>query len=55
MGLLMNVDDGRKYNGFVVIEDGEARVSLPAGHYSGVFDWAGTCPRPGSCRSGAFP
>ena len=40
MGLLMNVDDGRKYNGFVFIEDGEARVSLPAGHYSGVFDFA---------------
>ena len=40
-GLFMNVDDGRKYVGFVDIEGGEARVSLPAGHYSGEVDWAG--------------
>ncbi|MGI3783536.1 MAG: hypothetical protein ACRYG2_22455, partial [Janthinobacterium lividum] len=34
----VNVDDGRKYGGFTVAEDGEARVSVPAGHYAFVSD-----------------
>lgn len=36
--VLLNVDDGRKYGGFVYAEDGEARVSVPAGHYSAISD-----------------
>ena len=40
-GLLMNVDDGRKYAGFLQIEDGQARVSVPAGRYGGSVDWVG--------------
>ncbi len=32
-GFLMNVDDGRKYGGFFSIDEGQARVSVPAGHY----------------------
>lgn len=35
---LMNVDDGRKYVGFVIAEDGEARVSVPKGRYSAIGD-----------------
>jgi len=38
-GLLMNVDDGAKYVGFLSIVGGEARVSVPVGDYAGaVFD-----------------
>jgi hypothetical protein len=37
-GILMNADDGRKYNGFIDIVDGEARVSVPAGHYTMIAD-----------------
>ena len=33
---LLNVDDARKYNGFAIVVDGEARVSVPLGNYSGV-------------------
>ncbi len=31
---LINVDDGRKYIGFALIENGEARISVPKGNYS---------------------
>jgi hypothetical protein len=31
---VINVDDGRKYAGFAFTENGEARISVPAGHYS---------------------
>jgi hypothetical protein len=34
-GLLMNVDDGMKYVGFLSIIGGEARVSVPVGAYAG--------------------
>lgn len=37
-GFLMNQDDGRKYSQFVLVIRGLARVSLPLGHYMGVFD-----------------
>jgi hypothetical protein len=33
-GMLMNVDNGAKYFGFIEIVDGEARVSVPKGNYS---------------------
>jgi hypothetical protein len=42
--IVVNTDDVRKYNGFPFIENGEARISVPAGHYSfGVqtFDFVG--------------
>lgn len=32
--LLFNVDDASRYFGFVSVEDGEARVSVPNGHYT---------------------
>jgi len=31
---VVNTDDMRKYNGFPVLSNGEARLSLPLGHYS---------------------
>lgn len=31
---LINTDDGRKYTGFLVISNGEARASVPVGNYS---------------------
>ena len=34
----VNVDDGRKYGGFTVAEDGEVRISVPAGHYAFITD-----------------
>jgi hypothetical protein len=37
-GFLMNVDDARKYGNFILFVDGEARVSVPAGHYTFVGD-----------------
>jgi hypothetical protein len=37
-GLLMNMDDGRKFNGFVVMFHGQARASVPVGTYAAVFD-----------------
>lgn len=33
-----NVDDTRKYDGFAVIENGEARISVPKGNYSAIGD-----------------
>src|SRR5712691_7742875 len=37
-GFLMNADDGLKYGAFILVIDGEARVSVPLGHYLGIFD-----------------
>ena len=37
-GILMNADDAAKYEAGVLILNGEARVSLPLGHYMGLFD-----------------
>jgi hypothetical protein len=37
-GLLMNMDDGRKFNGFVIMFHGQARASVPVGTYAAVFD-----------------
>jgi hypothetical protein len=37
-GFLMNADDGLAYTGFILMVDGEARVSVPLGTYVGVFD-----------------
>lgn len=39
-GLLtvLNLDSGRKYSGFASAEDGEARISVPAGRYSVIGD-----------------
>ena len=37
-GFLMNSDDARKFGAFVFMFHGEARVSVPLGHYTGVFD-----------------
>jgi hypothetical protein len=37
-GFVMNVDNGLKYAAFVLMVNGEARVSLPLGHYMGLFD-----------------
>lgn len=37
-GFLENEDNGAKFANFVVLFHGEARVSLPRGHYMGVFD-----------------
>jgi hypothetical protein len=37
-GFLLNADDGLKYTAFIVVIDGEARVSVPLGHYLGIFD-----------------
>ncbi len=39
-GLLLNVVDGRRYTAFVSILKGEARVSVPAGAYSGAFSFS---------------
>jgi hypothetical protein len=35
---IINVDDARKYSYFADIENGEARISVPAGNYSAVTD-----------------
>ena len=40
-GFLLNVDDGRKYANFLELDHGQARVSVPAGNYSGIFEWFG--------------
>jgi hypothetical protein len=37
-GFLMNAEDGFAYTGFILMIDGEARVSVPLGTYVGVFD-----------------
>ena len=37
-GFLMNMDDGRKFAGFVVMYHGQARASVPVGTYAAVFD-----------------
>jgi hypothetical protein len=37
-GLLFNMDDGRKFAGFVIIFRGEARASVPFGTYAAVID-----------------
>ena len=37
-GFLVNAEDGRKYGAFILVIDGEARVSVPLGHYLGIFD-----------------
>ncbi len=37
-GILMNVDNSAKYGGFVQLVNGQARVSVPTGHYAAVFD-----------------
>ena len=37
--VLTNVDDNRKFNNFVFVENGLAKVSVPAGHYSGITDY----------------
>lgn len=38
---LINTDDSRKYVNFVVAYNGEARASVPLGHYSGITDVEG--------------
>ena len=35
---VVNVDDARKYIGFAEVVDGEARISVPVGHYAGVVE-----------------
>ena len=37
-GALVNMDDGRKFAGFVVMYHGEARASVPIGTYAAVFN-----------------
>ncbi len=37
-GVLMNMDDGRKFFGFVFMVNGEARASVPLGTYAAIFD-----------------
>ena len=37
-GILVNVDNAAKYGGFVQLVNGQARVSVPTGHYAAVFD-----------------
>ena len=37
-GFLMNMDDGRKFAGFVVMYHGQARASVPLGTYAAVLD-----------------
>ena len=37
-GVLMNMDDGRKFAGFVFMVRGEARASVPLGTYTALFD-----------------
>jgi hypothetical protein len=37
-GALFNMDDGRKFAGFVILFRGEARASVPLGTYAAVFD-----------------
>jgi hypothetical protein len=36
--VVMNVDNGLKYFGFVGIENGEARISVPKGNYDAIAD-----------------
>ncbi|MEO7059477.1 MAG: hypothetical protein ABI083_07155 [Lapillicoccus sp.] len=35
-GIIVNSDDARKYGGFFSIFDGQARVSVPRGHYAAI-------------------
>jgi hypothetical protein len=35
---VMNVDDGRKYGAYVIAQNGEARISVPAGTYALIGD-----------------
>jgi hypothetical protein len=37
-GSVLNMDDGRKFGGFVVMYHGQARASVPVGTYAAVFD-----------------
>jgi hypothetical protein len=37
-GVLFNMDDGRKFAGFVIMFRGEARASVPLGTYAALFD-----------------
>jgi hypothetical protein len=37
-GELFNMDDGRKFGGFVILFKGEARASVPIGTYAAIFD-----------------
>ena len=37
-GTLANMDDSRVYGAFIQIVNGQARVSVPNGHYAAVFD-----------------
>lgn len=37
-GSVVNMDDGRKFGGFVVMYHGQARASVPVGTYAAVFD-----------------
>jgi hypothetical protein len=37
-GALFNMDDGRRFAGFVILFHGEARVSVPFGNYAAIFD-----------------
>ncbi|MEP6758918.1 MAG: hypothetical protein ABJB55_06965 [Actinomycetota bacterium] len=37
-GLLMNMDNGQKFTGFVFMVRGEARASVPLGTYTALFD-----------------
>jgi hypothetical protein len=37
-GALFNMDDGRKFAGFVILFRGEARASVPLGNYAAIFD-----------------
>jgi hypothetical protein len=53
-GFLMNADDGRKYSAFIFLIDGEARVSVPLGHYLGIFDEF-TFSRDGSITERVMP
>ena len=49
-GFLMNADNGLKYAAFVIMIDGEARVSVPLGHYMGIFDDFAFSPAGGTIR-----
>lgn len=53
-GFLVNADDGRKYGAFILVIDGEARVSVPLGHYLGIFDDF-TFSRDGSVTARVMP
>lgn len=37
-GFVLNMDDGRKFNGFAIMYHGQARASVPVGTYAAVFD-----------------